>query len=209
MPSLGKSPWRRHVEKWSKCQLCPLCSQRGKVVLLRGDIPCDVLFVGEAPGMSEDRDGRPFWGPAGKYQDTLIEQVFRRLDRPDGEGGRFVATRAYTNLVGCFPAEAKKTEDHRPPRDAIRACAPRLREVVEMCRPKLIVCVGTLAKDWLHLAVDEASEDYEIIAVPHPSAILQAPSVNKPLLIEKYVVTLTNALERMQEKYNDKAIQEA
>lgn len=49
-----------HVQTWSECSACFLSERRQNVVLARGDIPCDVLFVGEAPGPSEDIIGAPF-----------------------------------------------------------------------------------------------------------------------------------------------------
>jgi uracil-DNA glycosylase len=76
------------------------------VVLCRGRLPCDVLFVGEAPGVSEDVLGRPFVGPAGKLLDTIVE---RALD------GQYDC--AMTNLVACIPKPVapvvvnKNTED--------------------------------------------------------------------------------------------------
>lgn len=161
-------------------------------MLARGDIPCDVLFIGEAPGMSEDTLGSPFVGPAGKRLDSIIEGVWQSMNSN--------ATTCFINLVGCFPREAKKTDDHRPDKKSIQICADRVREMVSMCRPKLIVCVGTLAKDWIHLSVDEASEAYDIIHITHPSAILQAPDPNKPLMIKRVVAALQNGLAKLGER---------
>lgn len=44
------SPYQRHKNRWKSCTLCPICEQRVNVVLARGTVPCDVLFIGEAPG---------------------------------------------------------------------------------------------------------------------------------------------------------------
>lgn len=181
--------WKAHVAKWSNCQACPLAEHRNRVVLARGEIPCDVLFIAEAPGKSENLLGKPLVGPAGKMLDQIVESVWESMDCS--------YTRCYTNIVGCFPKEAKETEDHRPPKKAIKECSPRVKEMVAMCQPKLIVCVGSLSKEWLHLSVDMASEAHEIVHIAHPSAILQTPVPNRPLMIKKVVAVLQNALYKM------------
>lgn len=128
------SAWTDHVNKWKDCQLCPLAQQRGNIVIARGVVPCDVLFIGEAPGASEDALGQPFRGPAGHILDQLIERAVPSH-----------VTYALTNLVLCFPREAKARGDNEPEHDEILACRPRLEEFIGIAKPRLIVCVGALA----------------------------------------------------------------
>lgn len=66
------SPWQRHAEKWRDCHLCDLCSQRDRIVLAKGDVPCDLLIIGEAPGESENVTGLPFTGPAGHLLGKIV-----------------------------------------------------------------------------------------------------------------------------------------
>src|SRR6266852_6184221 len=135
------SLWTQHVERWKDCRRCPLWEQRTQVVLARGQIPCDLLFVGEAPGENEDLLGSPFVGPAGNLLDCIIKRSL--MDHRD------VWWRlGFTNLVACFPREAKVAGTNEPPDEAIMACRSRLTEFVEMAKPRLIVCVGSLARDW-------------------------------------------------------------
>lgn len=209
------TPYQKHKERWKACDLCSLCEGRTKVVLARGTVPCDVLFVGEAPGVSEDIIGKPFVGPAGKMLDQIIKEAMP-LTYDDGEDSPPTGYKydwAFTNLVGCFPKEAKKTNNHEPPEEAIKACAPRLKEMVWVCRPRLIVLVGKLARRYVYgqaqfsnyqddksprfaelpwIPKDKFLEFAEII---HPSAILQAHESQKALLIQRAVDTLTQALE--------------
>jgi uracil-DNA glycosylase len=70
-----KTLWSAHVDDWKDCTRCPLHTVRSNVVLARGSIPCDILFVGEAPGRSEDALGKPFVGPAGILLDEMIEDA--------------------------------------------------------------------------------------------------------------------------------------
>src|SRR5207244_4450732 len=132
------SAWTDHVARWKDCTACPLCQQRDRIVLARGQVPCDVVFVGEAPGASEDVLGQPFVGPAGRLLDQIIERALPA-------GARF----ALTNLVACFPREAKARGENMPEVKEILACRPRLLEFIDLCRPKLVVRVGREAGDWV------------------------------------------------------------
>ena len=131
--------WQQHVEKWRDCRRCPLCEGRNRVVLARGKIPCDVVFIGEAPGESENIRGIPFDGPAGCLLDSIADRA-----------GLGRLRLLFANLVACFPAEEKRTGSNAPPEIAIKACLPRLRELLDMAKPRLVVCVGELATDWLN-----------------------------------------------------------
>lgn len=142
-----KSNWQLHVEKWRDCSECTLCTQRNRIVLGRGQVPADVVFVGEAPGDSEDVIGQPFVGPAGKLLDEVIRLAVAGRER--------TLRLAFTNLVCCFPKEAKQTDNHQPAYEEIKACAPRLGEFIEVvARPEMVVCVGDLAKDCIGNAVN-------------------------------------------------------
>lgn len=66
----------QHQAKWQNCQACPLHQNRTQVVTFRGDNPCDVLLVGEAPGRSEDALGEPFVGEAGYCLKEIIDICF-------------------------------------------------------------------------------------------------------------------------------------
>lgn len=177
------TPWQAHVQRWTNCTDCALCHQRDRIVLARGTIPCDVLFVGEAPGESENVLGRPFVGPAGKLLDQIIDNALSGLaDKP---------TIALTNLVCCFPLEAKQTGNHEPAPAEIKACRSRLLELIGLCKPKLIVAVGKLAE--AHMP----AIDVKTVAVTHPAAILRMPHAQKDMAVRRCVVTLTNAVEEI------------
>lgn len=170
------TPWKQHVAQWSNCTKCLLCKQRRKIVLGRGTLPCKILFVGEAPGTSEDILGSPFVGPAGILFDELIERA-----------GVQPGTFAMTNLVACFPREAKRAGINEPPVEAIRACQPRLDEFIAMAQAKITVAVGALAAKHLR-AFD--------VQVMHPAAILrQLDAAQRPLAKKRVVVTLAEALD--------------
>lgn len=187
------TPFQDHVARWKDCQGCALACQRNRIVLARGQIPASVIFLGEAPGISEDTLGVPFIGPAGKLLDKIIDNaldpMFDRDKRP---------TIAFTNLVCCFPKEAKTTINHQPDPLEIKACQPRLTEFISTCKPRLVVCVGLLAAQWGRKMRDALGlNDVTMVDITHPAAILRAPDAKKSLDIQKCVLTIANAIEKL------------
>lgn len=176
MPVSSLSPWEHFVTKWQNCTACELCNVRRNIVLAKGKIPCDVLFVGEAPGQSEDIHGIPFVGPAGHMLDDQIKEALVNAGSPE-------LRIAFTNLICCIPKEGgQKTGE--PPKESVEACAPRLDEFMCLCKPRLTVAVGDLAEKYLGVLVD--------VSITHPAAILRAEYVRKALMFQKVVVTLEN-----------------
>lgn len=186
--------WKLHVEKWSK-EGCgsDMCRGANKIVLARGSIPCDVLFVGEAPGESENVLGMPFVGPAGK----LLTQIVKR-----GLPAQYRA--AFTNVVCCIPREevdrAKKA--HEPDYDQVMACKPRLQEFVELADVdeslKLIVRVGKIPAEYLDPTWKDAVKFHRpipMVDLTHPAHILRANVAQQGLMIQRCVVVLSTAVD--------------
>lgn len=134
-----------------------------------------IMMIGEQPGDQEDKQGRPFVGPAGKLLDKCLEQV--DIDR----------RKVYvTNTVKHFRWEPRgKLRIHKKPSmKEIHACRPWLEAELEAVRPELIVCLGATAAQSLlgskfkitqsHGKVQQAEGFPPIIATLHPSAILRA-----------------------------------
>ncbi|MGC1422669.1 MAG: UdgX family uracil-DNA binding protein, partial [Terracidiphilus sp.] len=134
-----------------------------------------IMMIGEQPGDQEDKQGRPFVGPAGKLLDKALEQA--EIDR----GEVYV-----TNAVKHFKWEPRgKLRIHKKPSmKEVTACRPWLDAELETVRPKLIVALGATAAQGLlgssfritqaHGKVQEAPGLPPIIATLHPSAILRA-----------------------------------
>lgn len=177
------SAWTDHVAKWKDCELCPLWRQRNRICIARGTVPCDVLFIGEAPGASEDAIGKPFIGPAGRLLDQIIERALPAYMKY-----------AFTNLVCCFPAEAKAEGINEPHGSEIKACRPRLYEFINIAQPQLIVCVGALAADHI-----DHRAGIQCVDVIHPAAILRMPLAQKQMAAQRVIVQLRNAAESITE----------
>ena len=65
----------RRAAEWASCERCALAGSRTQVVVGSGDPDADLMFVGEAPGFHEDKQGIPFVGQAGKLLETLLEEI--------------------------------------------------------------------------------------------------------------------------------------
>jgi uracil-DNA glycosylase family protein len=135
-----------------------------------------MMFVGEQPGDSEDREGRPFVGPAGKL-----------LRRAMGEAGIDADGIYVTNAVKHFKfVERGKRRIHAKPKTIeIRACKPWLEAEIQVVRPALIVALGATAAQSLlgggfRLLANRGrivGSEFAVAIFPtiHPSAILRAP----------------------------------
>lgn len=91
-----------------------------------GDVDTEVMFVGEGPGLNEDREGRPFVGRAGGLLERLLGHVGW------SRGDVFI-----TNVVKCRPPANRDPEP-----DEIAACAPYLRRQLEALDPSVVVTLG-------------------------------------------------------------------
>ncbi len=191
------TPWEAHVDRWSLCHRCPLGSQRTKICLARGQLPCDVLFVGEAPGVSEDLLGYPFAGPAGHLLNEWVAAASAVFEETFAKSPRV----GFTNLVACFPREAKESGDHQPEPDEIKECSPRLNELLKLAKPKLVVCVGALADKWVRkikFGVD-LGLDPQILSIVHPSAVLRATIAQRDMMAQQARVRLQTAFQEVGE----------
>lgn len=187
MPAI-RSRYAAHVARWSNCTRCPLHERRKKVVLARGTLPCDVLFIGEAPGQSEDVIGAPFVGPAGQLLDRVIESA-TPLD----------LRLAFTNLVCCIPKDETNTKINDPPQEAIDACDTRLGEILRIANPSTIVCVGTLSGKWVPKRYGQDEFD-QIATILHPAAILRADAAQQGLMTQRTIVTLSDVFTETRDR---------
>ena len=120
------------------CRRCPLCGGRATIVFGVGNPRARLMFVGEGPGVEEDRQGEPFVGAAGKRLDKWIERI--GLRREEVYIANIVKCRPPGNRVP-FPEEAK-------------ACLPFLLRQVRAIRPEAICTLGSTALNHL-LGVEE------------------------------------------------------
>jgi DNA polymerase len=111
------------------CTRCALAGARTQVVFGSGDPQADLMFVGEAPGFHEDKQGVPFVGAAGKLLDQLLAGI--GLSRPDV----YVA-----NVLKCRPPGNRD-----PMPDEIESCEGHLWKQIELIRPRVVATLGNFA----------------------------------------------------------------
>jgi DNA polymerase len=113
----------------SVCELCPLSETRTNVVFGSGNSDADLMFVGEAPGFHEDKQGVPFVGAAGKLLDQLLADI--GLARDD----------VYVvNVLKCRPPGNRD-----PLPDEIEACESHLWRQIELIEPRVVATLGNFA----------------------------------------------------------------
>ncbi|MCS7163992.1 MAG: uracil-DNA glycosylase [Thermodesulfovibrio sp.] len=116
-------------EKIKNCKKCPLSLSRKNVVCGEGNTNAKLMFVGEAPGVDEDIQGRPFVGEAGKLLTRLIEKM------------GFVRKDVYiTNTVKCHPPRNRE-----PFENEISECFDYLKKEIEIVSPQVIISLGKVA----------------------------------------------------------------
>lgn len=127
-------------EKALGCTLCAhLAAARQNVVFGVGNIHTELMFVGEAPGMDEDRQGEPFVGKAGELLNKII--VTMGLKREEIYIG---------NVLKCRPDTPGQAYGNRKPTPMeMTTCLPFLARQIEIIRPKAIVCLGATAVEGL------------------------------------------------------------
>jgi uracil-DNA glycosylase family 4 len=162
----------------SICERCPLSGTRNRVVFGAGNADADLMFVGEAPGAEEDRQGLPFVGRAGGFLTQLLEGI--GLTREDV----FIA-----NVLKCRPPGNR---DPQP--EEIDSCRPYLEQQVQLIQPRVI---GTLGNFSTKLLTANPTGITKVRGVPqlhriggrfvyllplfHPAAGLRTPRVAEQL----------------------------
>ena len=137
---VGIDPLGALRDRVLQCTRCPhLVRSRTQPVFGVGNPRADLMFVGEAPGADEDRQGEPFVGRAGQLLTRIIET--RGFSRADV----YIA-----NVLKCRPDMPEGTPGNRPPTPSEMAtCLPYLREQIEVIQPKVLVALGSVAVEGL------------------------------------------------------------
>jgi uracil-DNA glycosylase family 4 len=171
---------------------CPLIDTRTKLVFGAGNANADLMFVGEAPGASEDQQGLPFVGRAGQLLNQLLGEI--GIERSDV----FI-----TNVICCRPPGNRD-----PLPEEIEVCKPYLYKKIELIEPKIICTLGNFATKLLTgnptgiTRVHGTAQEREVagrlvLLFPlfHPAAALRTDAVKQllredigklPALLEEY-----------------------
>ena len=150
------------------CQRCKLARTRMNIVFGSGNSDAELVFVGEAPGFDEDKQGLPFVGRAGQLLTKIIESI--DLKRDD----------VYIcNILKCRPPENRNPEP-----DEVMACSGFMKRQLAAIRPRIVCCLGTFAAQTVLQTASPISklrgkfhdiDGMRVIATFHPAYLLRSP----------------------------------
>ncbi len=166
----AQNPLEELYEAVHGCTRCQLGLTRNKFVFGDGNPQADILFIGEAPGADEDKQGLPFVGRAGKLLTKMIEAI--KLKREDVYIG---------NILKCRPPGNR---DPKP--EEIEKCEQILIRQIEIIKPEIICAIGRISGQTLLRTKSSLSSlrgklhDYhgvKLIVIYHPAALLRNPGL--------------------------------
>jgi len=162
----------------SNCTKCPLHETRAKTVFGAGNADAELMFVGEAPGAEEDRQGLPFVGRAGQLLDQLLEEIG--------------LSREQVFIANVLKSRPPGNRDPQPLE--IEACKPYLFEQVRLIEPKVVCTLGNFATKLLSgspvgiTRVRGTPQVHELggrtvflLPLLHPAAALRTPAMKEQL----------------------------
>ena len=164
----------RRAAEWASCERCALAGSRTQVVVGSGEPDADLMFVGEAPGFHEDKQGIPFVGQAGRLLETLLEEIGLSREQV------YIA-----NVLKCRPP------GNRDPLPAeIESCQGYLYDQIQLIRPRVICTLGNFATKLLSgspvgiTRVRGRAQEHtfgavtvQLFPIYHPAAALYTPAM--------------------------------
>ena len=155
-----------------KCSRCQLREKANGVVMGEGNTDNNIMLIGEGPGATEDRQGRPFVGRAGKLMDKIFDAVGLKREEL-----------YITNVVKCRPPDNRV-----PHQNEFESCVSILMAEIELIQPKVIVTLGSTATEYLIDPPDSITNirgnwyqrgDIYFLPTFHPAYLLRNESMKK------------------------------
>jgi DNA polymerase len=209
--SRGSSPVRRAIEREQALDElrreakdwrgCPLWETATQLVLGDGPATAQLMFVGEAPGYHEDKQGVPFVGPAGRLLNEGLERA--GIDREAVYVTNVEKFRPWVPASGRASAAGK---NRQPKQSEINACRTWLEREIAIVEPRIICCLGAVAAKWL-LGKDfkltqqrgewlASSYAPHVLATVHPAYVLIQPDESRATVEETFFGDLRRVAER-------------
>ncbi|MBO7448763.1 MAG: uracil-DNA glycosylase [Clostridiales bacterium] len=167
--------WELFEKECKDCKDCELCAKRTNVVIYRGARKAPLMIIGEAPGESEDLEGKPFVGRSGK----LLQNLIKAYGIKDSDYH-------ICNICKCRPPE-----NRRPTPTEIHACKKHLAKQFRLVEPKIILLCGSTAYEGFFNEKPLMSSvrgnfttrnGYEIMTTYHPAYALRNPKMKIPMM---------------------------
>lgn len=169
--AISCATWQVLEGRVASCTACDLHSTRIQTVFGTGDREADWMFIGEAPGADEDRQGEPFVGRAGQLLNAMIQAIGLRREQV------YIA-----NILKCRPP---RNRDPRP--EEVACCERYLHRQVELVQPRVILALGRIAAHNL-LKTDVSlgrmrgrcyrysDTQIPVVVTYHPAYLLRSPN---------------------------------
>jgi uracil-DNA glycosylase family 4 len=150
------------------CQRCKLARGRKRIVFGDGNPKAKLMFIGEGPGVEEDRQGKPFVGAAGQLLTRIIDAIKLSRDQV-----------YISNIIKCRPPGNRNPEP-----DEIQTCFPFLARQIAAIQPDFIIALGTFAAQTLLGTVTPISrlrgrfyeyQGIKVVPTYHPAYLLRNP----------------------------------
>ena len=179
------------------CQKCPhLVRSRTQVVFGVGNLDAELMFVGEAPGADEDRQGEPFVGRAGQKLTEIIKAMGFTRDEV------YIA-----NVLKCRPdVSPGLTGNRKPTAEEMNTCKPFLLEQIELIKPRVLVALGATAVEGLldlaHAGIARLRGNWmefhgiPMMATYHPSYLLRNQSLSERRKVWEDMLQVLDRLEK-------------
>jgi DNA polymerase len=179
------------------CTKCDLAKARTNAVPGEGPANADIMFIGEAPGFHEDRQGRPFVGAAGQYLEELLALIGMKREQV------YIG-----NVIKCRPPQNRDPEPAE-----MDACKPYLDKQIELIKPKVIITISrfAMARWFSDRKISEIhgkpKKFGNLVVLPmyHPAAALHQPSLKRVLeedfkRVPQILKEMANLKEEAEEK---------
>ena len=177
------------------CPKCSLAATRTNAVPGDGPLNAEVMFIGEAPGANEDREGLPFVGAAGQFLSELLAAAW--------------LTRESVYICNVLKCRPPQNRDPQP--DEMEACKPHLDQQIALIKPKIIITISRFAMSrWF--GDKKISEIHgkprkfgALVVLPmyHPAAALHQPSLRR--VLEEDFKKIPSILKEMANLKEEKA----
>lgn len=162
--------WKTLKKEVETCTRCPLYKTRTQAVFGIGNIHADLMFIGEAPGAQEDKQGEPFVGRAGQLLDAMLHSI--GLDRQQ------------IYIANILKSRPPNNRDPLP--EEVGACTPYLTRQIALIQPKLLVALGRIAAHFLldtNIALSNlrgktlkyGTDNIPLLVMYHPAYLLRSP----------------------------------
>ena len=161
-------------EQIKQCTACGLCQGRTNVVPGEGPERPRIMFIGEGPGFHEDKQGRPFVGPAGKFLEELLATIDVKREEV-----------YITNIIKCRPPQNRD-----PLPEEVQQCSSWLEQQIKLLAPELIVTLGrhSMARFFPKQTIGKMHGRFgdvngqKVFAMYHPAAALHQQRLRDTLI---------------------------